>query len=678
MTFHRMGRLISACVFGASTLGTALMASIAPATCFAQIQHVITINVANSIANQGPRCSLLQATASCWTTIDDAFNIISNPHWQQSAASKATHVRVHLPTGTIRIDSPIDIHWSKAHAPNLKLSIVGGGKATISGSFPLPDWRPANEVYKGDSRISEDRIGALFFADLRKYWGIIGGPFQPRGYGIEPSAQQTQLIQHGKSLQIASWPDAGWGTIDSLGAPSDRKLFRISNPNPLWSKEPDLVAHGFWMHDWAAQAYRVSFSSTDPRNGTLVGSGSPYGIRAGQRIRIENAASELTRAGEWYFDKVRRGILYWPAADNDWKSTVEVSIAPTLIRVKDSANVTLDGVNFSNSRGTAIQVRGSSDIKILNSQISNSGGRAANFEDTIRSGIRDSTIIDSGQGAILLAGGDRNDLTAAGNFVENCRILRFSTSIYTDGFGVLIRGVGNTVSKSHFSDAPHTAVNFSGNDHRITGNTFERVVQETSDAGAVYIGRDYTARGTEISRNLFIDIQPYAKDRDVKGVYIDDQSSGILISNNVFSNVQQPVFISGGRDNLIRGNTFINSRPFFHLDARGINAPESLDPSQTLQKRLKAVPYQGTIYAKYPHLASILEDDFGYPKYNVVEDNYILDSGQPRIAPRAATGVSIRNNREIGYSDFKQPGKSVPRRTIIDFELNEMLRHSPP
>jgi hypothetical protein len=129
-------------------------------------------------------------------------------------------------------------------------------------------------------------------------------------------------------------------------------------------------------------------------------------------------------------------------------------------------------------------------------------------------------------------------------------------------------------------------------------------------------------------------------------VYLDDQASGITVRGNVFDQVDEAVFIGGGRDNLVEDNIFRDGAFPIHLDARGRNWQKAAteDKQGTLQKRLEAVPYkQSTYNSRYPHLANILEDEPGMPKYNLAKGNTVLGGGEFRIAKDAETGISVVN-----------------------------------
>jgi parallel beta-helix repeat protein len=49
-----------------------------------------------------------------------------------------------------------------------------------------------------------------------------------------------------------------------------------------------------------------------------------------------------------------------------------------------------------------------------------------------------------------------------------------------------------------------------------------------------------------------------AQSTSLNGIYLDDMESGWTIEDNQFESIHMCMFIGGGRQNVVRGNTFIN------------------------------------------------------------------------------------------------------------------------
>ena len=254
-----------------------------------------------------------------------------------------------------------------------------------------------------------------------------------------------------------------------------------------------------------------------------------------------------------------------------------------------------------------------------------------------------------------LSGGDRKTLAPGHNFVVNCRLWRYSRWSRTYRPGVAIDGVGNRIAHCLIYDAPHNAILLSGNDHVIEYNEIHHVCLETGDAGAFYMGRDWTMRGNVVRCNYFHDLPPTqglsGEPHEVMAIYLDDTASGTTVYGNVCVRASHGVMIGGGRDNLVTNNIFVDCRPAISLDARGIGwAAKYLLPGGDwdMQEKLAAVLYNQPPYSlRYPHLAELLSDNPAAPKYDVIQRNIAFQCPQwLRLEDNAQTlpGITIREN----------------------------------
>lgn len=631
----------------------------------------------------------------CTASLTEAFKLIQNQKWQDSLLGKFSTVRVRLGAGVYRLTEPINLRWGNGVTSNVQLEILGvGHQSVISGAVAVKDWSLA-KVNDLPARVSEKAKGNVWVADVSRLKLNLNSLPISRGFGIPIRPIMTEFYVGDKVQAVAAWPNIGYGrVIKPVNLPvDDKKTFSVEGRKVVeWVDEPDLQMTAFWFWDWAAQTYLVA--SKDIKNGVmqLLGQGSPYGIKSNQRLRVENALAELDVTGEWYLNRASAKLYFWP--DKGFaEANKELSVSTELLHIDSSKKVNIRDMAFEKVRGDAVVINNSSEVHLDQVAIRFTGNRAVAITNSASCGIRNSLIEDNGEGGVFLNGGDRQTLQSAGNFVERSEIKRFSRLVKTYRFGIELSGVGQRALGNKISDAPHTAVFFSGNNHVIANNEIFNVVRETSDAGAIYVGRDYTARGTLIENNYLHDIHASLAGQEVKGIYLDDQASGTTVRGNLIARVQQPVFIGGGRDNVVENNLFFKSSPAIHLDARGLRGQKSMtvDPKGTLQKNLDAVPYRSQIYAsRYPNLPKIREDDIGAPKYNIVRNNLIVGGELSSIEPVAKSGISLdgnfvttevvfadklQSNARLRPEDFRLESSSIPlKRGFVMPPLESMSR----
>ena len=649
----------------------------------AYAQGTLTITVPRPGDESSMQVAFCKAlpVGDCAAPLAEAFALVNSEAWRNALPLEITTVRIQLAGAEYRIFSPLLLRWAPRSPHQVTLEIVGQRGATrLSGAVQITNWYQPRDADIPE-RVKHAVRSRLVAADVSLLPVPFGRIYYPRGYGISPAPQAPELMVSGAPQPVAAWPNGGYGLIEGgTCGETGPCMFSVAGRSVNdWMGDSGLYAHAFWRYDWAARAVPVSGIDMERNQLQLAGRGAAYGIAAGQRVRIENALSELDAPGEWYLDTPSKVIYHYPA-DGKLPQHSELSLATSLLQIENAKGVWISGIDFAMTRGDTLSIVRSSNVVLSDVSIRASGTRALVIEDSTQSGIKGCVIENSGEGGVVLKGGDRRTLTPAGLFVEDCTIRRFSRRVKTMGFAVRLEGVGHRVSGNVISDAPHTAIFLAGNDHEISGNEIFDVVKETSDAGAVYVGRDFVSHGNMVRGNIFRDIQPYRKGKDVKGVYIDDQASGVTVRENIFARVQQPVFIGGGRDNLVEDNLFFQSSPVLHLDARGVEGQraELTNPNSTLLRRLSSLPYKEAPFAnRFPNLPSIMDDDFGFPKYNVFRNNRIVGSVEPSVSERARDGITVVGNRVLHESDFSKVMVPEARRSWHDFRFLDARQNVP-
>lgn len=610
----------------------------------------------------------------CIAGLTEAVALIQHPEWRRALDGRFAKVNLRLAAGTYRLVTPLSLRWVEGTMSKVRLDISGVGvKTVLSGAAMVTHWR-AVATGEALTRVTPAAQGQVRVADVSGLALSLGSSAPPRGFGLTIRPTLTEVFYRNAPQPLAAWPNSGYGRVmRSVELPAaDKKTFAVAGRMVReWQNEPDLQVFGYWFWDWAAQTYRIASRDVAANVMVLDGAGSSFGIKNGQRLRVENALIELDMPGEWYLDRTDAKLYFWPpkALRDD---EVEISVLSTLLNIDSSHNVTVRDMVLEKTRGDAVVVKQSRDVVLDRVTIRHTGNRALIIEGGARCGVRNSVIEDTGEGGVALSGGNRQTLEPAGHFVTRNVIRRFSRLVKTSRYAVELAGVGQAVEGNTMSDAPHIAILFTGNDHRILGNEIFDVVKETGDAGAIYAGRDFTARGTVIEDNFLHDIRPYSDKREVKGVYLDDQVSGMVVRRNIFARVQQPVVIGGGRDNVVEDNVFYESSPAIYLDARGLKwqREATLDPKGALQTGLNAVPYLGDLYAKrYPNLPKIRQDDIGAPKYNIARRNVVVN-GKPFWVEKAAeAGIDLGGLTEQSEEVFAIPPPIGGRMRREDFRL---------
>jgi hypothetical protein len=530
---------------------------------------------------------------------------------------------VHVRAGTYHLDKTVDIERT-GEGRYLTIQAYKDEKVRITGGRKLTGFKPVADAGVRE-RIPEGAREHVLQVDL-KALGITE-------YGQVRSGGMT-LYFDDEPMTIASWPNEGFSHIKDITAEAPNeshgrkgsavgKFYYDTDGPDRWVGESDVWLHGYWFWNWADSYEKVE--TIDPKTNliTLAKPDHGYGFLKGNRFRALNVLAELDQPGEWKLDRDAGMLYFWPPAPID-SADAYVSNLQTAIHLNDASHVTLQGFLIDMTRSTAVRVTGGSNNRIAGCTIRNTGDNAVSISGGDHHTVIGCDMYNLASGGISLVGGDRKALTPAGHLAENNHVHHYGQwkRTYTPAVGV--GGVGNTVRHNLFHDAPHNAVQLSGNEHLIELNEFHHVCLETDDVGAFYMGRDWTQRGTVVRHNYFHHLGHGGQGVGVMAVYLDDWASGTTVYGNICYKAGRAVLIGGGRDNIVDNNVFVDCVPAVHVDSRGLGWAKTYfdGTTTTLTDRLNDMNYKEPPYSeRYPELLTLYDDEPAVAKGNKITRN---------------------------------------------------------
>ncbi len=586
------------------------------------------------------------------------------PHTPSAPLAPDTIV-IDLAPGTTTLTAPLTIP-----AGAREIVVRGHGRATLSGGITIaaPDWRAPDERLAAAlpaEAVAHVRVLELPASQLARWPAALAGPVHS-GHTVPMPVAPTEVFVGGRALTPARWPNDGWATIERIvdagsvprnAEPDTPAAQRSTEPArggtfvpadrsrlARWQRSGDAWMQGYWNWDWSDEQLPVA--SVDPTAGTVtLAMPHRYGLAQRGRFRITNALGELDSPGECWIDRGNARVVAWlPPGDERAPVTVSM-LAEPMIRIPSgpgAPRVTVEGIAFECTRGSAIVGTGVEGATVRDCTFSNIGTRAISL-DGARCVVTRCTFTDIGTTGVHLEGGDRATLTPGHHRVEDSTFTRCGRLQRTYAPAIEIAGVGHALVRNEISDLPHIAVIYAGNEHLIEANHVHHVVQETGDAGAICIGRDWTSHGNVLRGNLVHDI-PGSDARYQNAFYVDDMASGITLEDNLVVRCNWGMLIGGGRDNVVRRNAFVACGKAIMYDARGVGwmAPHIADPAtSTLHRRLAEMPVDREPWrSRYPSLQSYLTDRFGRPVGGVVEGSALLATPLGTIEDRACVTES--------------------------------------
>jgi len=490
------------------------------------------------------------------------------------------------------------------------------------------------------NRLSHEARPHVLQCDLRRQGIDDFGTFASRGFGRPTTPAHLELFFDDQPMTVAQWPDAGhfaritgftkpvpdeWGTESGdLGGG-----FTYAGDRPQrWAPSDDIWVHGYWAYDWANSYEHVRLLSA--ANGIVETDGGNYYFHRDQRFYFLNVLEELDQPGEFYVDRGRGMLYFWPPAPLEGAQILVSQLRQPLIVLSGASHVRLEGLTLEAGRGNGIEVEGGEGVALADCTIRNLGNWAVRIDGGANHSVSGCLVYGTGDGGVSVSGGDRQTLTPCNHCVVGNHIHHYARWSRCYVPGIIASGVGMRLANNLIHDAPHNAILFGGNDILIEGNEIHHVCVETGDAGAIYTGRDYTIRGNVIRCNFIHHMGGVGMGSIA--IYMDDCVSGTVITENILWKCQYGIMLGGGRDFVVENNIFAECHPAIHADARGVdpNPVWQNMVKKKMRESLEAMRYHEPPYRdRYPEIAGV---DSHYaagtgvpPEYIRVERNLVYE-----------------------------------------------------
>ena len=548
--------------------------------------------------------------------------------------------------------------------PGRPLRIRGeGGNVSLSGylSLPAAGWSKVTDA-RDLKRVVDPRVGERLmrfrFHDVdRPKLGGLSRRGIAAGGKAKSKGPPAMLYLGEKRMCLARWPNTGTlsaspgsGQVPAATFNADKGATGSKGGNLLigsrrpggWEDSLDIWVNGSIGRGGEWGLTRVEGMSEDGNEIKIypAGVGSPSaGWKSPPAFFFENVFEELDEANEYFID-VARGLLFFlpPPNDADWASATRLSWSEEpILTIEGARYIELSGFRVEGTRADGIVVKEGLNVLLEDLTVRQCGG-----DGVVLAGrdIRVKGLVaeDIGGRGMVLQGGDPVSLKASGNMVVNSRFITTGWWNPTWHPAIELAGVGHQVSDCIFSDLPHMAVEFKGNDFLIERCWFHRTCRQPRGMGAIHarLGNYPHMRGTVIRGNLFQDIGRGEQESGT-AICLADGTMGVRIYDNVFHRVgsgkeSRAIFIDGGSHVIVENNTFIDCPVPFRLQfTPSVNGSSGrmaawriLLTSESTRKHL----------LRYRQLADFFGEDREFPDTNSFTGNRIANGRVQLLADK--------------------------------------------
>ena len=456
--------------------------------------------------------------------------------------------RIVIQAGAYFLDAPVVLTDKDT---GLTIEAASGADVTLYGGRIITEW---------------EKDGGRFYAASLE--GVREGRWDFRSLVVNGRyCDRARLPREGR-FEHRSVFDVRWMSTTGGGwqrKPTEAELTHLRyKPEDLgeWLdvKNAEITVYHMWDESL------VGLSAIDVDAQTLKFSspaGHPPGAFGVKEYVVWNVREGMTEPGQWYLDRTRGKLVYWPLPGEDM-SQAKV-IAPTVESI-----IALKGTEDHPVRD--VTIRGLT-LSVTTTPLKAGGFGAGRFDGALSATrtenctFADLQIVHAGGQGIKANGTDLRITNCHVHHVGACGIRYGGTRVqvtdnhvhdigltYPSAIAVPGGGADSQISHNHIHDCPYSAMTYGGQNTRIEGNLIHDAMQELHDGGGIYCfaGQNLVLRGNYI-RDI-VDTGRYG----ASAYYLDERSEDCVVEGNLSVNVVRPSHNHMARNNTIRNNVFIN------------------------------------------------------------------------------------------------------------------------
>ena len=449
--------------------------------------------------------------------------------------------------------------------------------------------------------------------------------------GLTDDTTLYKVFAEGIEQPIARFPNGGgFAMADGGVMAGDEDTFETlfySDKARLerWAKDPKARVLLFRNSGYVITKARITSTDVYKNAMHLTWSGSKPYQEIGKRFFVYDTITEIDMPGEWFIDRAKQRIYYYPTDNFDGLQIVTGTETP--LTIKNSKNITIDGFTVEGSRKIGINASNSDGVSIINTTVQNVGTTGINATLLTNSLIENCVVKETGEGAIRLnykdftndySNGSDPDLKPQGNVVRNNIVHHVGIMNPISG-AVYFGGTGNTFEYNTVHDTPHMGIWFLGNENIIQYNDFYNALKYCDDAGVIYGNPCLIGFGNVIQYNRVSDLKSLNPEQtELYMIYLDADTSGVTMKGNLLDATDATTavaiaLIGGGRNNIVEDNVIIGDGDLhFYMSNRYSTGSlhDGLLSSKTLTKFINKLTdeQKENWFTKYP----AIEDEYGY------------------------------------------------------------------
>lgn len=520
-------------------------------------------------------------------------------------------------------------------------SYGNGPKPIISSLVSLVDWVDlGNGIYESTHPNLGDNLNIFLLDNILMERGRFPNRNAPNG-----GYMNIESVNHPQSISSSELPTStNWTGAEVV----IRKSYFTIDRHPI-------IAHSKSTIDFA------------PVSGT-------YNVHKNFGFFIQDHPATLDQVGEWHYQPSSKKIRVYFGSQAPDSFGVQVGTIDDLVNnTAQTSNVILENLCLQGANQNSIFIEQGKGFSIRGIDIEFSGDTGIKARNLSDLEIKDCSISYSNNNGINLLQNTPGASIINNNVEFTGTMTGMGQSGVGNGYGIHAPSDNARVEYNRIIHTGYIGIRFGGNNSSVMYNYVDNFCLNKNDGAGIYTwtgGSNENFQGRKIISNIVLNGKgskdgtplPQISNPAVEGIYIDDNASGIEISNNTIANVSSKgLYIHNARDLVIKNNTIYNNQFQLYISQDAPDSPikNNIATENILFSKL-ATQKAISIHSNQDDITDMIHLDKNF---------YVGRTGQLPIKNQRTNEASLRISAAYDLDSWKEDSGNEQQSQNIELDI---------
>ena len=391
------------------------------------------------------------------------------------------------------------------------------------------------------------------FTDVTS-WSNIGSNLWMSSNSVSSLATLNIVAIRGSFAPIGKWPTNGYNSLTQSGVGTSITHTSLTSS---WSGGTVVIRKNHWI---------IDKSTITSQSGTTINisNPTPYTASSGWGWFIQNHQSACDVQNEWWYDASSKKIGIYSTAT---PSRVQVSTIENLLSIDGNSFLSFNDLIFQGSNSAAVTISSGNNIKFEGCDFLFQGMNGFTVQSAAHHITLNNCTANYTNNDFIFGGGSAN-WTLTNNIITNtAQVPGMGNSADGNYIALYNIGANSLIQYNVIRKTGYSGIDFRGSGISVLNNLVDTFCNVKDDGAGIYTftGASTTTYAMRtVDQNIVLngggaDAGANTNNSDAFGIYMDDNSSNVTITNNTVANCGGAgLFLHAAHDIVAQNNTIYN------------------------------------------------------------------------------------------------------------------------